>query len=191
MINMKNIVRADMRISIMLAFVWGTLIPIKAQMQGLLTVETIGLFVLMVALVMETMTILTRLTTFKSSTLLIISYDVIFIVALFISLLTLNDKELIFVILFAMIPYGVLAKNAGNKFKVMLGEQYPPRVTEKVYVRLNIIENRSMLIATGLTSLLASHGLNAKELLMFFVFISVIQSTVSFSNYFKYYKHLK
>ena len=190
-VSMKAVVRADMRISIMIAFIWGVMFPLKANLQGLLNVDTIGIIMLVSTLSMEGLKILTERTTFKTSTLVVIVYDLVFLAIIAISNIVCDDKTFAFVLLIAMIPYAVTVRNAGNKFKVMLGSTYPARIAEKVHLRLSLIENRAMLVATGLAASLSSMGMQPRQIIWVFVAGSILQSASSFHSYVVNYKHLK
>jgi hypothetical protein len=190
MISMKHVVRADMRIGIMIAFIWGVMYPVKANLQGLLDVDTIGIIMLVSTLSMEGLKVLTEKTTFKTSTLYVLIYDVIFLLVISVSNAILDDKTFAFVMVVSMIPYAVIIRNAGNKFKVILGGTYPPRIAESVHLRLSIIENRAMLAATGLAASLSSVGVEPRNIIWIFCAGSVIQSLYSFHSYVVNYKHL-
>ena len=189
--GIKNIIRADIKIAILISMVWAIMSPLKSQLQGLLSVETIGLAMLIAGLSVELLSFLSKTTTFKSSTAIIIVYDVMYTTIVAVANATASDRALAFIIVFASIPYAVLARNVGNKFKVLLGGTYPPKIAEKVYLRLSVLENRATLITVGIVSALSSMGVDTRTILWLFVVFSAIETVVSVYSFKKYYKNIE
>jgi len=189
-VSIKNIVVSDIRLAVVSAIAWGSIMPASTQLKGLMSMETIGLFLILTTSGMELLKLLTRKTTFKTSTLVVIVYDVFFMVSMLAGMLFLDQLSLAVLLSSLLVPYALLTKNAGNKFKILIGKSYPDRIVERIYISLSLFESRSVLVAVGITSLLSTIGSSQQEILWLFYALNTVAVFYAIRNYRKYYKHL-
>jgi hypothetical protein len=184
---MKNVIRMDLRISLIITFVWSIMSPYTSSLKGLLSVEVISVFMIVGAISMELLTILNKTTTFKSSTKYIIIYDAVYLVAVTIGYVYLADKQFIILVMSMTIPYWPLVRNAGNKYKALVGERYPRYFVEYLSTKMSVLETRVSLVAMGSAALIASLTPDPKYVVIVFIVISLVQSVWSVYSYKKYY----
>ena len=187
---MKNVIRADLRISLLITFVWTIMSPYTTVLKGLLTVETISLFMVAGSISMEALAILNKNSTFKTSTLHMIVYDLIYLVSIIIGFIFLDDRNFILLSMVMMIPYWPLVRNSGNKFKGLMGEYYPRYFVEHVSTKISILETRIAILSMATSGIIASMY-EAKYVVVIFIIASSIQSGWSIYSYRKHYHVFK
>lgn len=99
----------------------------------------------------------------------------------------LTDKQFIAMMMIATIPYIPLTKNAGNKYKALVGEKYPRYFVEHVSTRLAILENRMGLMAMGAAGLISLLSPDVKYIVLVFIVLSSVQIVWAVYTYKKYY----
>jgi hypothetical protein len=161
--------------------------PYTSNLKGLLSVEVLSAFMIVGALSMEILTILNKTTTFKSSTRYIIIYDLVYLFSVIVGYLYLTDTQFIIMVMAMTIPYWPLVRNAGNKYKALIGERYPRWFVEKLSTKMSVLETRVSLVAMGAAALIASLTTTPKYVVLVFICISAIQSAWSIYAYKKYY----
>jgi hypothetical protein len=177
----------DLRISLLITFVWSIMGPYTSNLRGLLSVEVISVFMIVGALSMELLTILNKNTTFKSSTKYIIVYDLIYLLSVTIGYIYLDSKQFIIMVMSMTIPYWPLVRNAGNKYKALIGERYPRWFVEKLSTKISVLETRVSLVAMGVAALISALTPTPKYVVLVFIVVSAIQSAWSIYSYKKYY----
>jgi hypothetical protein len=161
--------------------------PYTSNLKGLLSVEVLSAFMIVGALSMEILTILNKTTTFKSSTRYIIIYDLVYLFSVIVGYLYLTDTQFIVMVMAMTIPYWPLVRNAGNKYKALIGERYPRWFVEKLSTKMSVLETRVSLVAMGVAALIASLATTPKYVVLVFICISAVQSAWSIYAYKKYY----
>ncbi len=184
---MKNVIRSDLRISLLITFVWSIMGPYTATLKGLLSAEVISLFMIVGSLSMESLMILNKNTTFKSSTLYVIVYDIVYLISITYGYISLNDKGFIILVMVMTIPYWPLVRNAGTKYKALMGERYPRYFVEHVSTKMSVLETRVGLVAIGVAGLISALSSSPKYVVIVFICVSVAQSAWSIWAYRKYY----
>ncbi len=184
---MKNVVRMDLRISLLITFIWSIMGPYTSNLRGLLSVEVLSAFMIVGAVSMELLVILNKNTTFKSSTKYIIMYDLVYLSTVLIGYLYLTDRQFIIMVMAMTIPYWPLVRNAGNKYRALMGERYPRYFVERLSTKISVLETRVSLVAMGLAALIASLTPTPKYVVLVFIIVSAIQSAWSIWAYKKYY----
>jgi hypothetical protein len=163
------------------------MLPYITILKGLLSLETVSIFMIVGALSMEVLASLNKNTTFKSSTRYLIVYDLIYLVSISIGYIFLNDRQFIFTIMVMSIPYWPLVNNNNNKYKALIGERYPRWFVEKLSTRVSILRTRTSLIAMGAAALISALTHVPKYVVPVFIVLSTIQSAWSLYAYRKYY----
>jgi len=188
----RQVLVSDMRIGVMIAIVWSMLTPYAQVLKGLFTPETVALFMVLSALAMETLKFIGKRTTFRSSTLVMIILDVTFLfVMLYCLMIDVSDKTLIIVMTISFIPYGVLGKNAGIKFKAEIGSRYKKYMVERISENLAVWENRGTVAATVVAGTISSLSGEPRMILVAFLVLSSIQSVWTIIAFNKYYAPFK
>jgi hypothetical protein len=177
----------DLRISLLITFVWSIMGPYTSNLRGLLSVEVLSAFMIVGALSMEILTVLNKTTTFKSSTKYIIVYDLIYLMSIIIGYLYFTDRQFIILVMAMTIPYWPLVRNAGNKYKALIGERYPRWFVEKLSTKMSVLETRVSLVAMGSAALISTLTPTPKYVVLVFMVVSAIQSAWSIYSYKKYY----
>lgn len=188
--KISNVIRGDIRIAVMIAMVWSALMPVKAVLQGVLTTEFVAAIMIAGTIVIETLPLVTRATTFRSSTFYILLYDLMYMVLVSMSVVFLDDVLMMQIILIGMVPYTVLNRNAGNKFKTLVGDTYPSKIASRLYTRQSVVENRGGIVGLVIVVAAGQMGLEDVHQLWVFVALALIQSSVGWFQYFKYYGEL-
>ena len=184
---MKNVIRMDLRISLLITFIWSIMGPYTGNLKGLLPVEVLSGFTIAGSVSMELLMFLNKNTTFKSSTLYVIVYDIIYLVSVIVGYLFLDDKWFIITVMTMTIPYWPLVRNAGNKYKALVGERYPRYFVEHMSTRISVIETRVGMLALAMSGIISVVTAEPKTIVLVFIFASIIQSIWSIYSYKKYY----
>jgi hypothetical protein len=85
------------------------------------------------------------------------------------------------------IPYWPLVRNAGNKYKALIGERYPRWFVEKLSTKMSVLETRVSLVAMGSAALIATLTPTPRYVVLVFIAVSIVQSAWSIYSYKKYY----
>ncbi len=177
----------DLRISLIITFAWSLMSPYMQVLKGLLTVETVSIFMIIGSISMETLIMLNKRTTFKSSTLYVIIYDMVFLICVSLGYMFLDDRNFIVMVMVMTIPYMPLVRNAGNKYKGLMGERYPRYFVEHVNTKISILENRVGLIAMGTAGLITALTVSPRNIVLLFILVSTSQTIWSIYVFKKYY----
>jgi hypothetical protein len=161
--------------------------PYTSNLRGLLSVEVLSAFMIVGAVSMELLTILNKNTTFKSTTRYIIFYDIVYLLSVAVGYLYLSDRQFIILVMTMTIPYWPLVRNAGNKYKALIGERYPRYFVEYLSTKMSVLETRISLVAMGSAALIAALTPTPKYVVVVFIIVSAIQSVWSIWSYRKYY----
>jgi len=190
-VTMKNIVRMDIRITLLGSFMWSLLTPYTSNLKGLLSTETLAVFMILGSLSMETLMILSKRTTLKTSFKYVIIYDIIYLIILTSSWILLDKKEFIFIVTAATVPYWPLIGNYENKLRAFIGEHYPRYFVEKVLTKTTMLDTRVGLIAMGVTALVSLVAPDPGYIVPLFIFIAFIEIVYSIIVYNRYYYNFK
>ena len=188
---MKNIVRMDIRIGLLGAFIWSLLMPYTSNLKGLLSTETLAVFMILGSLSMETLMILSKRTSLKTSFKYVIVYDIVYLIILSSSWLLLDKKEFIFIVTATTVPYWPLVRNYDNKLRAYIGEHYPRYFVEKVLTKTTMLNTRVGLMAMGVTALVSLVAPNPDYIVPLFISISIIEILYSIIIYNRYYYNFK
>jgi len=189
--SLKKIIRADIRIGMMVVFMWGAMAPISSKLTGILSLTTIGAGIVLTGLSMEFLKVIIKYTTFKSSVKLLIAYDVFFTISTAIINNAMSRESFALYLMISCVPYGILTKASDIKFKTLLGDIYPKYIVERIFTNFTILCNRVGMIATGLITLLSSVGIDGKEIINLFIVGSIFQIYFSIKSFIENYKDLK
>ena len=189
--SLKKIIRADIRIGMMVVFMWGAMAPISSKLTGMLSLTTIGAGIVLTGLSMEFLKAIIKYTTFKSSVKLLIAYDVFFTISTAIINNAMSRESFALYLMISCVPYGILTKASDIKFKTLLGDIYPKYIVERIFTNFTILCNRVGMIATGLITLLSSVGIDGKEIINLFIVGSIFQIYFSIKSFIENYKDLK
>ena len=190
--SIKDIVKNDIRIAMMITFVWTVIGPNIQVLKGLLDPQTIAVFMLMATFSKELLGKLRKVTTFKTSTKIVIVYDAIFLIALIAIMFTgIGDRVLILSIMTLTIPFYLFVANNEIKLSGFISKNYKSYAVELIGTRLEIVKGRVMIAALVLNWLLGIFGIGINGMIVVFIVVSTIQTIYSIYNYRKYYKHLE
>ncbi len=148
---------------------------------------SISLLIIIASLSMEILVVLNRNTTFKSSTRIILIYDLFYLMSVFIGYMFLSDKYFILMLLIVSIPYWPLVKNASTKYKALIGDRYPVYFVEHLNTKMAVLENRVKLLAMGVAGIISAVSSSPEYIVVVFILASLLQSVWSIRAYRKYY----
>jgi len=188
---MKKIVKADVRISLLVSFIWSLLAPYTSNLKGLLSPETLAVFMILGSLSMETLTLISKRTNLKEAFRYLIIYDIIYLVLLTSSWTMLSKRGFIFVVTAAAVPYWPLISNYENKLRAYVGEYYPRYFVERFLTKTALLENRVELIAMGTTALVSMVAPDPGYIVPIFITIAIIEIVYSILVYNRYYYNFK
>ena len=185
--GIKNVIRMDFRIGLLVVFVWSIMSPYLQNLKGLMEPEVLSLLMIAASVAMEVLALLNKRTTFKSSTMYLIMYDLFFLTLIIIGYLFFSDKQFIFMVSVAAIPYYPLVQNVKTKYRALLGERYPKYFVEHVSTKMSILQTRIGLLSFVLAGLISILAPSPKYVVVVFIIASAIQSIWSIYVYRKYY----
>ncbi len=184
---MKHIIRTDLKVALLITFVWSIMGPYTSVLKGLLEEESVAAFMIAGSAAMEFLTVLNKHTTFKSSTRHLIIFDIIYIMSIILSYNYLSDRGFIIAVMAMTIPYWPLVRNVGNKYRALVGERYPKYFVESLFTKISILNARVGTLALALAGVVSIVSIHPSNVVIVFIVISAIQSAWSIYAYRKYY----
>lgn len=187
MLELKPIIRNDIRIVTFVSFAWSIITPYKGVLGGQLGTSAIAVFFILATILMEFLPWLKEITTLKSSLLLLLSYDLLFLFIIFIFYFYFSTIVFGYALFISASPYMLLTSNSANKFKGFLGERYPRRFVEDIGAKTIVYRSRALLLGFFIAILFDILFKDGKIIFILFFALSIFQSIVSFVVFKKYY----